>query len=177
MRYIGGPEEVMTKTMRRSIVALLVGLVFAVGCSSESTSPAQPAAAPAAPQPTELAEPPATATIFGAEDTVCESVRLRNEDDDQAKATSATDCLLAEIEAGRAVTVDIASITVEGDPIYMRYVFDGETTLFVTDNRADAFGRGSVQASRCSSVQRSSWFPEGVDCMPAEHPGFPEAVG
>jgi len=121
-------------------------------------------------------EPVSTTPIFGTEDTTCESVTLRNEDNDEQLLTQAVDCLLGEIDAGRPVTVDISAATVEGDPIYNRFAFDGERILIVEDNRADGFGRPEVQAQWCSGIATGVWVPEGVDCEDADHPGFPEAV-
>ena len=114
--------------------------------------------------------------IFGTADTVCESVRLLNEDGDLEKMASASSCLLGEIDAGRAITVDIATITAEGDPIYNRYAFDGESVLIVADDRADTFGNGGVRAERCASIQAGRFLPEGIDCQSADHDGFPEAT-
>ena len=59
----------------------------------------------------------------------------------------------------------------------MRYAFDGDATLIVEDDRVDTSGSGSVEAKRCMTIQRSSWFPQGVDCEPVDHSGFAEAVG
>lgn len=114
--------------------------------------------------------------IYGTEDTVCTSVRLANEDNDDAVLASAVDCLIAEVDAGRPVTVDIAAVTVEGDPIYNRFTYDGDRILIVEDNRADEFGRPVVVARSCAGISTGQWFPEGTDCEPADHPGFPEAV-
>ena len=114
--------------------------------------------------------------IFGTEDTACASVSTRNEEGDEELLVRVAECLLEEVQAGRAVTVDVAILSVEGDPIYHRYEFDGERVLIVEDNRADEFGRPNVVARSCARLEADRFLPEGVDCVNATHPGFPEAV-
>lgn len=143
--------------MARFAALIIVAAVLGTSCSSDST--------PASVEP-----------IFGTEDTTCTSVTTRNEDDDVQIIASAVDCLFAEIEAGRPVTVDIAALSAEGDPIYYRYAYDGERVLVVEDNRADEFGRPNVTSLSCARLERTGWVPERFDCLDADHDGFPEAV-
>jgi len=114
--------------------------------------------------------------IFGTADTTCESVVLLNEDSDQDVLDAAVDCLFGEIDAGNPVTVDLDIPTVEGDSIYYRYAFDGETTLIVIDNRGDEFGAPIIRAEQCRRLVRTGWEPRGEDCVGIDHDGFPEAV-
>lgn len=112
---------------------------------------------------------------FGSNDDSCPSVRLRNEADDQEVLAAGIDCFFEEYAAGRAVTVDIDSPTVEGDSIYHRYRYDSEVVLIVEDARADEYGIGYIRARTCGRVERTDWLPEGYDCTQISHPGFPEA--
>ena len=93
--------------------------------------------------------------IFGTADTTCSSVMLTNAPTDEVVLGGVVDCLLAEIEAGRPVTVDIAAATVEGDPIYHRYAFDGDEVLIVEDSRADEYGSDGVRAGRARAARRA----------------------
>lgn len=140
-------------------LAALIAIVAVLGasCSSDPT-------------------PVSAAPIFGTEDTTCTSVTTRNEDDDLEIVASAVDCLFTEIEAGRPVTVDIAALSAEGDPIYYRYAYDGDRVLVVEDNRADEFGRPIVISLSCARLERTGWVPDRFDCIDADHDGFPEAV-
>ncbi len=113
--------------------------------------------------------------IFGTQDTACASVSTRNEDGDEALLAQVSTCLREQVQARRPVTVDVAVLTAEGDPIYHRYAYDGDRILIVEDNRADEFGRGRVAAQSCTGLHVSDWLPQGIDCRSAEHPGFPEA--
>lgn len=115
------------------------------------------------------------AISFGAQDEKCDSTKLRNELDDQPRLEAATNCFLAEVEAGNPIVIDIDQPTVEGDSVLLRYAFDGESFLLVQDTRLDTFGAGSVDAQRCQSVKPTGWLPDGVDCEPIDHPGFIEA--
>jgi hypothetical protein len=115
--------------------------------------------------------------FFGANDTLCPSLTLANDADDEQTARDAGKCFLDAVGAGTPVVWDVSIPTIEGDPIYHRFHFTGDDVVIVRDDRADTFGSGSVQAERCSSVSASDaeWLPVGVDCTPTDHPGFPEA--
>ena len=113
--------------------------------------------------------------IFGTADTTCTSVVLSNDDGDEQILNRAVDCLFGEIEAGNVITVDFSIPTVDGDPIYYRYAYDGDTVLTVQDNRADEFGAPTILAQQCKSLERTDWTPEGTDCVGIAHDGFPEA--
>lgn len=113
--------------------------------------------------------------FFGGNDTFCESTTLGNEPDDQQKLADGVDCFFAEYEAGNSVIWDASIPTVEGDPIYHRFAYDGEAVVIVIDSRLDSFGSGSVDARTCASIERTNWIPEGVDCGPIDHAGFAEA--
>ena len=114
--------------------------------------------------------------LFGSDDDQCPSITLANELTDEAALAAGVDCLFAEFDAGRAVIWDVMTPTVEGDPIYHRFHYDGETVLVVRDDRADTFGSGGVSAQRCDEVTRTNWVPEGsTNCAAVDHPGFPEA--
>ena len=138
----------------RSLLAALVTLGVA-GCAGERADP-----------------------IFGRADTVCVSAELQNDDGDLDRLGEAISCLMDEVAAGRAVTVDLLVPTVEGDPMYHRFAFDGAAVLIVADDRADTYGSGTVRAERCASLEWDRrWLPVGVDCSPTDHDGFPEAAG
>ncbi len=108
---------------------------------------------------------------FAANDDACPAVQLANEDDDQVLLAGAIDCLRSEIEGGRSVVADVAIPTVEGDPIYHRYAYDGEKVLVLVDSRADTYGSGSVTASECESLADVGTPPLGEDCVSVEMPG------
>ena len=148
---------------RATTTALAVMILFAGACSSDSSSDGPGAASN-------------DASIFGTEDTTCTSVSTRNEDGDDTLIREVATCLLDAVAAERAVTVDVAVLSAEGDPIYYRYAYDGEQILIVEDNRADEFGRPNVVARTCEDLSRTRWLPEGRDCVDADHAGFPEAV-
>lgn len=112
---------------------------------------------------------------FASNDEQCASASLGNEPDDDEVLSEALDCLFAEYDAGNPVTIDIAVATVEGDPIFHRYRYDGDTVLIVEDSRADEFGAGSVRARVCADIVRGRRLPDSNDCERVNHPGFPEA--
>ena len=143
----------------RLAVAVIAGFLLA-SCSS-ATEPSVPA------------DP-----IFGTADTTCESAFISSEGDqaDEALLEEAVDCLLTEIAAGNPVTVDIDMQTIEGDSIFYRYAFNGETILIVRDDRADEFGNIVINARRCQELSPTFQLPVGVDCQGEAHDGFPEAV-
>lgn len=111
---------------------------------------------------------------FGAADTVCDSIEVRDENADQANVQNAISCLMAEMEAGRAVTVDIKFPAPGGAAIYTRYDFDGERVWVIQDDRLDAFSANTVQSEKCTRLVPTDWLPVGVDCDVVAHPGFPE---
>lgn len=116
--------------------------------------------------------------FFGGNDDQCPSTVLSNSDDDQAVLQQGADCFLSEVEAGTPVVWDLSLPTVEGDPIFSRYLFDGEAVWLLGDSRADEFGRGTVSAQRCAGIEGANWEPVGVDCVSTDYPGFsgfPEA--
>lgn len=143
----------------RVVAGAIVGMLWLGACGSD---------APAADA--------VKAISFGDSDVLCESIKLRNEADDQDRLQLAVNCFMAEVDAGNPVTIDIDQPTVEGDSILLRYAFDGESFLLVQDSRLDTFGNGSVDAQRCPSLTANGPFLEGADCEPVEHPGFVEAA-
>lgn len=126
----------------------------------------------------EAIEPPdrwaALEPDFGANDMECVSAVLRNELEDEVILAEFESCLLGEVEAGRPVTADVRALTVEGDPIWYRYSFDGELVLVIFDNRADTFGRGTVDAQECTGLEPAGGLPRGQGCVDITMPGFPE---
>lgn len=58
--------------------------------------------------------------------------------------------------------------TVEGDPTYTRYDFDGERVTIVRDDRRDEFGLGGVSRLRCAELAFGPYLPDGIDCEAAE---------
>jgi len=112
---------------------------------------------------------------FGSNDDQCASANLRNEADDQQVLDVAIECLRAEYEAGRPVTLDVDIPTVEGDPIFWRYHITEEFILIVDDSRSDEYGQGTIRARTCETLEFVDRMPEGVDCERVNHPGFPEA--
>ena len=139
------------------LIAVVVALI-ASGCTSSGES----------------TEPP----IFGTQDTVCVSVRYYGTASAHLAGDS-IDCLMDQVEAGQPVTVDVLATTADG-PIFRRYSFDGQTTLYVQDSRGDSkvsvSGLPPVFANRCRTLQRTANFPSISDCEAVEHPGFPEAL-
>lgn len=110
--------------------------------------------------------------VFGSEDNQCPSTTLHNEIDDDRILAAAVNCFFAEYDAGRPVVWDLDIPTVEGDPIYYRFDFDGDTVTIIADNRLDTFGTPHIEARRCAQVERNNSVPQGVNCDPIEHDGF-----
>ncbi|MEL7157222.1 MAG: DUF4362 domain-containing protein, partial [Actinomycetota bacterium] len=102
--------------------------------------------------------------VFGEDDDACASISLRNEVDDERIRTEGVACVRDLYERGRPFTWDTEVYTVEGDPIYDRYVFDGESVTIIGDDRRDAFGRSGVSRMRCATLAFGPHLPEGVDC-------------
>lgn len=116
--------------------------------------------------------------FFGANDDQCVSPTLTNSADDGDLLSAAIDCFFAEYDADTPVVLDVSVPTVEGDPIYHRYLYDGEGVTIVIDNRADTFGSGAVIAERCETLAAGDFLPVGGNCVDInDHPGFPEAEG
>lgn len=115
--------------------------------------------------------------FFGGNDTICPSLTLFNDADDERAARSASQCFLDAVDADTPVVWDVSIPTIEGDPIYHRFHFTGDDIVIVRDDRADTFGSGTVQAQRCAAVTMNEfeWLPVGIECDPIDHPGFPEA--
>lgn len=116
--------------------------------------------------------------VFGEDETVCPSLTLANDLDDEQRAREAATCLLDSVTAGIPAVWDVSLPTVEGDPIYHRFDATGDDVVIIVDDRADTFGAGTVRARRCATVIASDaeWLPVGVDCSPIEHPGFSDAA-
>lgn len=153
--------------IHRERIRGVIGLVFAVtvltACSRSQEA---------------VGEPDADgdqAVEFGEADGPCESAVLTNDVGDEKALRRAVDCFFGEVEAGNAVTIDIDQPTVEGDSIFLRYGYDGDTFLLVQDSRLDSFGSGGVDAQRCAELRPTPLLPEGIDCRPVEHQGFTEA--
>lgn len=88
----------------------------------------------------------------------------------------AADCFFSAVAASTAVTWDLARNSVEGDPIYTRYAFNGDEITIVVDARKDRWGPQRVTAQTCESVARgAAGLPEGVSCRTTSHDGFVEA--
>ncbi len=128
-------------------------LIFLAACGSDSGSAAG-------------------AAVFAENDSQCASPTLTNDNGDDELLETAIECLFTELDAGNPVTVDMSIPTVEGDPIFHRYEFDGTDVLTIVDNRLDEFGEGVVIAERCTSLVRGQWLPQGTNCEPVDHPGF-----
>lgn len=110
--------------------------------------------------------------VFGDQEGPCTATILRNEIEDERDVDEGAACFLGEVDAERAVVWDVLAPTVEGDPILIRYDFDGETVTITTDSTRDEFGNGRVTAQRCEGVQPTRWLPEGVECQGASAEGF-----
>ncbi len=119
--------------------------------------------------------------VFGADDRRCTSIALSNSPEDADLVDEFGDCLAAAYLAGVPFTADVSRPTVEGDPIYTHFAYDGETVLIVTDNRLDQFGTGTVTAEQCAElifaplVRFGDWMPMGEDCTEQPHGGFVES--
>ena len=114
---------------------------------------------------------------FGADDTTCTSVVLENEADDAERLRPAADCFVGAVAAGESLVWDVRLLTVEGDPVFVRFDATGDAVVIVEDDRLDSYGAGGVRAERCASVAASSLLPEGTGCEPEDHPGFVDADG
>ena len=110
--------------------------------------------------------------LFGEQTEPCAPIVLTNDDTDAAAISTGTECVLAEIDAGRPVTWDVLALTVEGDPIPTRYAFDGDEITITRDDTRDEFGTGGVTVERCDGIRRGTWLPEGTGCSPAGGDGF-----
>ena len=115
---------------------------------------------------------PSESLVFGEHDDACEPTVLRNEVDDDARLADGGDCFVAEVAAGRPVVWDLLRLTVEGDPIPVRYDYDGTEVVITEDFRRDAFGDAGVRVRRCTSAVGGDPLPEGVDCERTDGDGF-----
>lgn len=113
--------------------------------------------------------------VFGESIAPCAPTVLSNDVDDQTKARDGSSCLLAAVETGEPVTWDVLRVTVEGDPMPIRYAYDGEFVVITDDSTRDEFGAGVVSVRRCAGVAPTDWLPEGRDCVGTNGPGFDDA--
>ncbi len=109
--------------------------------------------------------------VFGEAPESCPAAVLLNGGGDQ-NAEEQADCFMAEFEAGRPVVWDVVVSTVEGDPIPIRYEFDGEVVTITSDSSFDTFGSGEVDVQVCDGVRRADRLLEGVDCKSSNGDGF-----
>ncbi len=114
--------------------------------------------------------------VFGESTEPCAPIVLTNDTDDETKVRDGSDCLLAAVESGEAVIWDVLAVTVEGDPIPVRYASDGDVVVITDDSTRDEFGNGTVEVRRCATIERGSWLPEGRDCVGTDGPGFDDAT-
>lgn len=157
-----------------AIASLLI--LGACGSSSDSVESNRSVESNGSVESSGSTSPAGNVATFGDSDGVCPNPTLTNDDGDEEALAAAVDCLLEEIEAKRAVIVDMNIPTTEGDPTFYRFDFDGDTVLIVEDNRLDEFGSGRVKAQRCQSLaDTGSWLPSGQDCEPEDHDGFTDA--
>lgn len=110
--------------------------------------------------------------VFGGQSSACPPTVLTNDVDDAQKIDDGSACFFGEIDAGRVVVWDVLVPTVEGDPILIRYDFNGEVTIITTDSSRDAFGSGDVSVRRCEEIQPTDRLPEGFDCTDSGGNGF-----
>lgn len=109
--------------------------------------------------------------VFGEQTEPCPATSLSNDLDDQI-ANQGTDCFMTEFEAGSPVVWDVVFSTTEGDPVPVRYEFDGETVTITTDSSFDDFGSGEVDVQVCEGIRRAEALVEGVDCESSSGDGF-----
>lgn len=110
--------------------------------------------------------------VFGEDVDSCAPIVLRNDPDDERVVKDGVDCFMVEIEAGQPIVWDVLATTVEGDPVPMRYDFDGDVVVITTDQSRDSYGSGGVDQQRCDGVRRTGYLPEGVDCETSPGVGF-----
>lgn len=107
-----------------------------------------------------------TERVRGVMDT-CPDTQLANEADDAAVLATGAECFFAAYDSGESVRWLLEVLTVEGDPIYYHYSFDGTTVEIITDTRQDSYGSPDATMQRCDTVARTSWIPEGSGCIDA----------
>jgi len=115
---------------------------------------------------------PGESLVFGEHDDACRPTVLRNDLEDDARLADGGDCFLAEVSAGRPVVWDVLTLTVEGDPIPVRYRYDGTNVVITEDVRRDEFGDAGVRVRRCTTAVEGDRLPEGVDCERTDGDGF-----
>ncbi len=170
------PETETTKTTAQASEAP-VSLTQTTSQASSTAASATATTNAVADESTTVPAQPAGQTIsFGDKDDVCQSVKLTNDAADTAALATASKCFFEAFEAGKTVTVDIARPTVEGDPIFYRYFYNGDKVLTVADTRADPFGDNSVVAKLCDSVTLDGGELLAEKCEPADSLGFAEAL-
>ncbi len=109
---------------------------------------------------------------FGANDEQCESTVIEIDQDYQFGLANGQKCFLAQVNDGVPVVWDLVFVTVHGDPIFTRHVFDGEAIWFLRDVRADKYDSPSVTAQACHDVDLNTLAYEGSGCEPSDYPGF-----
>lgn len=107
--------------------------------------------------------------VFGEAAEPCPPVLSQR---DQGAVDDGAICFISEVSAGNPVVWDVLSWTDEGDPIPIRYEFDGDRVTITTDSTRDSFGSGDVIRERCDTVVRGQGLPRGVDCTSAQGEGF-----
>ncbi len=166
----------------------LIASLFVVGCSSSGSS----AAGSIRPQTTlastpSIPAPPTTGESPSPEGSVFGSGRIFGANDDQCPSTSVTivdwpeaedlvllgqECFERSVNAGFPVIWDLAVPTVEGDPIFTRHLYDGNTVWLLRDNRADRYGSPKLEASKCEGYGPTRFGLDGLGCKPSDYPGF-----
>lgn len=108
--------------------------------------------------------------VFGEFDSACPASQRLNQEEQFA----AVNCFLGEVDAGRAVVWDVLRTTVEGDPVPIRYEYDGTRVTIVEDTTRDQWGEGRVAARTCVGVRVGpiDGLPVGVDCEKTGSTGF-----
>lgn len=107
--------------------------------------------------------------VFGETAEPCSPVLSQR---DQGAVDDGAACFISEVSAGNPVVWDVMSWTDEGDPIPIRYEFDGDKVTITTDSTRDTYGSGDVIRERCDSVVGGSGLPLGVDCTSVPGDGF-----
>ena len=107
--------------------------------------------------------------VFGEKAEPCPPVLSQR---DQGAVEVGAVCFISEVAAGNPVVWDVMSWTDEGDPIPIRYEFNGDKVTITRDSSRDTYGSGGVIRERCDSVVRGATLPQGVDCNSAPGDGF-----
>ncbi len=110
---------------------------------------------------------------FGANDKQCESTVIELDQDYHLRLAKGQKCFLEQVTGGVPVVWDYVSVTIEGDPIFSRRIFDGQSVWFLRDDRADSYvGLPSITVLACHDLDSSTWGEEGSACQPSDYPGF-----